>query len=60
MMMFAVLTVTTLSLMPRLFTVEPLLTDDERRWIINQAPGAQNPGARTPKTTVKVYTQSLI
>ena len=47
------LTVKTLSLQPRLFTVEPLLTKAERQWIIDQSPSAQAPGARTPKTTVK-------
>lgn len=47
------LTVKTLSLQPRLFTVEPLLTEAERLWIIDQSPSAQAPGARTPRTTVK-------
>lgn len=47
------LTITTLALQPRLFTVEPLLTEAERRWIIEQSPTAQAPGARTPVTTVK-------
>ena len=47
------LTVKTLSLQPRLFTVEPMLTEAERQWIIDQSPSAQAPGARTPRTTVK-------
>lgn len=47
------LTITTLALQPRLFTVEPLLTEAERQWIIEQSPSAQAPGARTPGTTIK-------
>ena len=45
-------TVTTLSLQPRLFTVEPLLTEHERNWIKAQAPDARNPGGRTAPTVL--------
>ncbi len=44
--------VTTLSLQPRLFTVEPLLTEHERNWIKDQAPDARNPGGRTAPTVL--------
>ena len=45
-------TITTLSLQPRLFTVEPLLTEYERKWIKAQAPDARNPGGRTAPTVL--------
>ena len=44
--------VTTLSLQPRLFIIEPLLTEHERSWIKAQAPDARNPGGRTAPTVL--------